>query len=69
MGTPLTGTDDYLNNITFSPDGRLIAGGGNDHTVRLWNAETGEPVGQPLTGHQDTVSRVAFSPDGRRLIP
>ena len=36
-------------------------------TVRLWNADTGQPLGAPLTGHTDGVYGVAFSPDGHRI--
>jgi len=36
--------------------------------VRLWDADTGQPIGDPLTGHTDAVSSVAFSPDGARLV-
>ena len=35
--------------------------------VRLWNADTGQPLGDPLTGHTSTVASVAFSPDGHRI--
>ena len=44
-----------------------LASGSDDHTVRLWDAATGQPVGQPLAGHDDAVTSVAFSPDGTRL--
>ena len=35
--------------------------------MRLWDADTGQPIGDPLTGHTDAVTSVAFSPDGHRL--
>src|SRR5262249_11336355 len=48
----------------FSPDGRYVVTAGLDHTARIWNAATGEPVGVPLrpTGQ---VGHLSFSPDGR----
>jgi WD40 repeat protein len=51
----------------YSPDGHFVVSGGFDHTVRLWNADTGEQVGQPLTGHTGRIGSVTFSPDGQRI--
>ena len=52
--------------MAYSPDGRLVASGGRDESVFLWDASTGEPVVQ-LTGHDKEVTSVAFSPDGSML--
>jgi WD40 repeat protein len=55
-----------VSSVTYSPDGTRIVSGSPDHTVRLWDAKTGLPIGQPLH-HDDTVTTVAFSPDGTRI--
>ncbi len=52
--------------IAWSPDGRFIASGGWDHSVRLWDATTGTPI-QSLSGIRSHVIDLAFSPDSRLL--
>jgi WD40 repeat protein/nucleoside phosphorylase/uncharacterized protein YjbI with pentapeptide repeats len=54
------------NSCAYSPDGRRLASAGNDSTLRIWDATTGEALAT-LTGHQDWVLSCAYSPDGRRL--
>jgi len=52
--------------LAFSPDGEHVASGGNDFTVKIWDATTGQLI-HSLTGHNHYVTDVAFSPDGKRL--
>ncbi len=66
----LTGPGAAVRSVAFSPDGRTLAAGGDDETVRLWNVtdpDAATPVGEPLAGHTGLVHSVAFSPDGRTL--
>jgi WD40 repeat protein len=53
--------------VAWSPDGSMVASGAYDHTVRLWNADTGELV-RVLEGHDGWVNQVAFSLDGSQVI-
>jgi transcriptional regulator with XRE-family HTH domain len=56
-----------LNSVAFSPDGKTLAAGNADDTVRLWDLATRRPIGVPLTAHVGPVNSVAFSPDGKTL--
>ena len=52
--------------LVFSPDGSRIAFPAYDHTVRIHDAATGEPL-RVLFGHDGAVRAIAFLPDGARL--
>lgn len=52
--------------LAISPDGQILATGGDDHDVKLWDVATGNLL-RTLRGHAWAVWGLAFSPDGRRL--
>ena len=50
-----------------SPDGRLLLKIGKDHTARVYDANSGEPVTPPLA-HRAQITYAAFNPDGRLVV-
>ena len=56
-----------LSSVASSRDGKYIASGSHDHTVKVWDAERGTEI-LSLQGHTQWISSVAFSPDGQHLF-
>lgn len=68
--TRMPGANEVLQGAAVNPSGTLLAAGGTDRQVRLWNiADRAHPrqLGAPLDGPAGTVFATAFSPDGRLL--
>jgi len=61
-----TGHSERVTSVAFSVDGKTLASGGWDNTIKLWEVATGREL-RSLNGHSQTVSSVAFSVDGKTL--
>src|SRR5262249_13798617 len=60
------GHKSYLRLCVFSPDDKLIASGGNDRDIVLWDPATGREVRRlPI---KDDLYRAVFTPDGKTLV-
>jgi WD40 repeat protein len=56
----------WVDAVAFAPDGSLLATGGEDSLIRLWDL-SGQRLLQTLQGHRSAISALAFSGDGRFL--
>jgi len=63
----LTGHQQAVNHIAFSPDGRYFASASFDKKVKVWNGKSGDFI-TTLTGHVGAVYQVAWSSDSRFLV-
>src|SRR6266498_1842040 len=61
-----TGHSNNVSSVAFSPDGKTLASGSWDNTIKLWEVATGHEL-RALTGHSSYVTSVAFSPNGKIL--
>jgi hypothetical protein len=62
----LTGHKGPVAAVAINSDGRLLASGSKDQTVKLWDLTTGQLI-RTLGGHSRTIRSVAFTPDGQLL--
>jgi WD40 repeat protein len=62
----LKGHANGFTSMAFSPDGKTLASGSQDKTIKLWDVATRKERAA-LNGHTSFVYSVAFSPDGKTL--
>ncbi|XP_043814346.1 notchless protein homolog isoform X1 [Manihot esculenta] len=65
--TRLTGHQQLVNHVYFSPDGQWVASASFDRSVKLWNGVTGKFVAA-FRGHVGPVYQISWSADSRLLL-
>ena len=68
IGDALRGHSDWVNSVTFSPNGQDILSGGDDKTLRLWDVNSHHQIGDTFNGHTNWVDSAVFSADGRSIV-
>ena len=63
----ISGHDKTVTTVAYSPDGRWVASGSWDQSVRIWDAATFEPAAA-LAGHEGAITSIVYSPDGSRVF-
>jgi dipeptidyl aminopeptidase/acylaminoacyl peptidase len=63
IATTLGTHSTWVSGVAFAPDGKTLASGSADRTVKLWRVETGE-LQREFRGHVDYVAALAFAPAG-----
>ncbi|MBD2169496.1 ribosome assembly protein 4 [Calothrix membranacea FACHB-236] len=61
-----SGHQDSVTSIAFSSDGKKLASGSEDKTIKLWDISTGQLL-QTFSGHGDVIKTIALSSDGQKL--
>ena len=62
----LSGHENWVYSLAFSTDGRLLASGGWDGSLNVWDWRTQTQLAA-IAGHDDIILAVTFSPDGNCL--
>jgi len=66
FATVLRGHAQHVNSTAFSADGRWLVSASDDHTLRVWDLQSGDV--KVLTGHTDEAWNGVFLPEGRGLV-
>ncbi len=58
--------DSSITSIAYAPDGKTLASGSADNTIKLWNVATGKLIAN-FNGHSGRINSISWSPDGKTL--
>ena len=58
--------ENKVEDVAYSPDGKYLASGSGDKTIKIWKVKSGECI-KTFYGHQDKVKSICYSPDGKYL--
>lgn len=64
--THSTNLSALIYSVAISPDGKMMASGGEDKTIKLWEVSSGKLL-RNFTGHSERIKMIAFSPDGQLI--
>lgn len=65
--TRMTGHQQLINDVKFSPDARIIASASFDKSIKLWDGKTGKFISS-LRGHVQAVYQISWSSDSRLIV-
>ena len=67
IGDPMPGHQNGIGDVAVTDDGRFIASGSLDATLRFWDAESGLPVGDPLSADKQSIATLTMRSDSAHL--
>jgi WD40 repeat protein len=59
---------DFIQSVSISPDGRLVATAASNRRVMIWQADSGKALWGPLEGHGDDIFALSFSADSKMVV-
>ena len=68
LTAPLTGHHDYITSLIFSPDGKTLASGSRDTTIRFWNWQGTPSLADAFYQHESEIFSPTYTPDGKNVV-